>query len=185
MTENELYTLIMSWENMDLVVRHISDFPENLDRLMNIALNDQLDKSWRAMYLAEIIHEKHPKLIVPFLPLMTEFLLITQNAGKKRHLLKLISLHDIPEEKLALLLNFCIEEFTNAAEPIAVRVHAMQILFNIAQKEPDFAGELIELIEHEIEFHGSAGISSRGGNLLKKLFLLKNKGAIQQGQDVS
>jgi hypothetical protein len=174
MTENELYTLIQSWENIALVVQLISDFPENLDRLMSIAMNDQLDKSWRAMYLAEMIHEKHPKLIVPFLPVMTEFLLTTQNASKKRHLLKLISLHDIPEEKLALLLNFSIEEFTNAAEPIAVRVHAMQILFNIAHKEPDFAGELIGLIEHESEYHGSAGISSRGRKLLKKLYELRD-----------
>lgn len=175
MTENELYTLILSWENIDLVVQYISDFPENLDRLLSIALNDQLDKSWRAMYLAEIIHEKHPKLIVPFLPVMTEFLLSTQNASKKRHLLKLISLHDIPEEKMALLLNFCTEVFANSSEPIAVRVHAMQILFNIALKEPDFANELIDLIEHEIEYHGSAGISSRGGKLLKKLYELKDK----------
>ncbi|MDP3434554.1 MAG: hypothetical protein Q8T04_16560 [Bacteroidota bacterium] len=174
MTENELYTLILSWENIALVVQHISIFPENLDRLMSIALNDQLDKSWRAMYLAEMIHEKHPELILPFLPLMTEFLLTTQNASKKRHLLKLISLHDIPEEKMALLLNFCIEEFTNPEEPIAVRVHAMQILFNIAQKEPDFTGELINLIEHEIEYHGSAGISSRGRKLLKKLYNIKS-----------
>jgi predicted nucleic acid-binding OB-fold protein len=70
---------------------------------------------------------------------------------------------------MAILLNFCIEVFTNAAEDIAVRVHAMQILFNIARKEPDFAGELIELIEHEMEYHGSAGISSRGRKLLKRL----------------
>jgi hypothetical protein len=49
----------------------------------------------------------------------------------------------------------------------------MQILFNIAQKEPDFSGELIELIEHEMEYHGSAGIASRGGKLLKKLYAVK------------
>ncbi len=46
-------------------------------------MNDRLDKSWRAMYLAEIIHEKHTELILPFLPVMTEFLLATQNASKK------------------------------------------------------------------------------------------------------
>jgi hypothetical protein len=68
-----------------------------------------------------------------------------------------------------LLLIFCIAVFTNSAEPIAIRVHAMQTLFNIAGKEPDFAGELTELIEHELEFHGSAGLVSRGRKLLKKL----------------
>jgi hypothetical protein len=87
--------------------------------------------------------------------------------------LKLISLNDIQEENMAVLLNFSIEVFTNAAEPVAVRVHAMQILFNIAQKEPDFSGELIELIEHELEYHGSAGLASRGKKILKKL--VKNK----------
>lgn len=174
MTENELYTLIQSWESIALVVQHISDFPENLDRLMSIAMNDQLDKSWRAMYLAEMIHEKHSKLITPYLPSMTNFVLTTQNASKKRHLLKLISLHDIPEERMADLLNFCIEVFTNAAEPVAVRVHAMQILYNISLAEPDFSGELIDLIENEIEYHGSAGISSRGRKLLKKLYELRD-----------
>jgi hypothetical protein len=104
---------------------------------------------------------------------MTSFLMTTQNASKKRHLLKLISLNEIQQENMAALLNFCIDEFTNAAEPVAVRVYAMQILFNIAQKEPDFSGELIELIEHEMEYHGSAGIASRGGKLLKKLYAVK------------
>jgi hypothetical protein len=103
---------------------------------------------------------------------MTYFVQTTQNAGKKRHLLKLISLHDIPEERMADLLNYCIDVFTSPLEPIAVRVHAMQILFNIAQKEPDFAGELIELIRNEIEYRGSAGIASRGRKLLKKLIAL-------------
>ncbi len=173
MTENEIYALIVSWENMPLVLRHISDSPENLDRLMSIALNDQLDKSWRAMYLAEIIHEKNPKLIRPFLPAMTDFLLTTKNSSKKRHILKLISLNDIPEEKMAVLLNYCIDIFISA-EPVAVRVHAMQILYNIAQKETDFAGELISLIETEIEFHGSAGIASRGRKLLKKLYMMRS-----------
>jgi hypothetical protein len=151
MTENELLTLIQSWENLALVMRHISDFPERLDVLMNIALDDHQDRNWRAVWMIDRIHEKHPELILPFLPVMTDFLMTTQNAGKKRHLLKLISLHDIPEEKIAILLNYCLKVFTTAAEPIAVRVHAMQILFNIAKKEPDFTGELIDLIEHEIE----------------------------------
>lgn len=119
--------------------------------------------------MVDKIHEKHPELVVPYFPALTDFVLSTQNAGKKRHLLKLISLHDIPEENMALLLNYCTEVFSNATEPVAVRVHAMQILFNIAQKEPDFAGELIELIKQETEYHGSAGIRSRGQKIIQKL----------------
>lgn len=170
MTENEVQILIRSWENLAILVRYISDYPEYLNLIMDKVLDDRKPENWSAAWMVDKIHDRHPDLVLPYLPVMTEFVLTTKSAGKKRHLLKLISLHDIPEEKMALLFNFCFEVFTNSTEPVAVRVHAMQILFNIAQKEPDFTGELINLIENEIELHGSAGIASRGRKLLLKLY---------------
>jgi len=176
MNEAELQKLIESWKNVDLIARYISDHPEHLNALMKIALNDVQHENWRASWMVDKIHEKHPDLIIPYIQDMTNFLLTTHDSSKKRHLLKLISINEIQKENLALLLNFCTEVFTNPDEPVAVRVHAMQTLFNIAQREPDFTGELIDLIEHEVEFHGSAGISSRGKKLLKKLYnSIKNK----------
>lgn len=173
MTENNLRSLIQSWENIALLVRYIADYPEHLGIIMTKVLDDSKPEHWRAAWMVDKIHQRHPELIFPYLQAITDFVLITQNAGKKRHLLKLISLNDIQDKNMAVLLNFCLEVFTNAAEPVAVRVHAMQILYNIAQKEPDFSGELIELIENEMEYHGSAGLASRGKKLLKKL--IKNK----------
>jgi hypothetical protein len=170
MTENEVQILIRSWENLAILVRYISDYPEYLNLITDKVLDDRKPENWRAAWMVDKIHDRHPDLVLPYLPVLTEFVLTTKSAGKKRHLLKLISLHDIPVEKMALLFNFCFEVFTNSTEPVAVRVHAMQILFNIAQKEPDFTGELINLIENEIELHGSAGIASRGRKLLLKLY---------------
>jgi hypothetical protein len=169
MTENEIQSLIQSWENIALLVRYIGDYPEHLDIIMTKVLDDSQPENWRAAWMVDKIQERHPELVFPYLQTMTDFVLTTQNTGKKRHLLKLVSLYEIKDENMAVLLNYCIEVFTNATEPVAVRVHAMQILFNIAQKEPDFSGELIELIEHELEYHGSAGLASRGKKLLKKL----------------
>jgi len=169
MTSSEMLDLLKSGDNTPLIAIYITEHPELIETLMNIALTDCPDTSWRAAWTADKIHEHHPELIVPYLPAMINFALKTADSGKKRHLLKLISLHPIAEDDMARVLHFCIEIFTSAAEPIAVRVHAMQILFNIAQKEPDFTGELIDLIEHEIEYHGSAGIKSRGRKLLEKL----------------
>lgn len=169
LSEDELLALIQSWENLALVIMHISDHPEHLDALMKLALDDRQARNWRAAWMVDKIHEKHPELVIPYLPLMTDFVMTTHNAGKKRHFLKLISLHELPQEKMGQLLDFCIEILTSPIEPIAVRAHAMQVLYNIALKEPDFAPELIELIQHEIEYHGSAGINSRGKNIIKKL----------------
>ena len=176
MTSAELIDLLKSGDNISLIAMHIGAHPELVETLMSITLKDGPDSSWRTAWTADKIHEHHPELIVPYLPSMIDFAVRTLNSGKKRHLLKLISLHDIPDEKMALLLNHCIQVFSDATEAIAVRVHAMQILFRIAEKEPGFTGELIGLIEHEIEFHGSAGIASRGRKLLKKLCAMEKSG---------
>ena len=168
-SEKEISLMVHSWESIPLVINEISNFPQHLKALMKLTFDESDLRNWRAAWMVDKIHDNHPELIVPYLPAMTDFVLTTGNVGKKRHLLKLISLHSIPQERMVDMLNFCIDTFTSAKEPVAVRVHAMQVLFNIAQSEPGFTGELIDLIEHEIEFHGSAGISSRGRKLLKKL----------------
>lgn len=169
LAENELLELIKSWENLALVVKHIGNYPEHLGALMQLVFDDSSARNWRAAWMIDKIHEKHPDLILPYLPAITDFVLTTKNDGKKRHLLKLISMHEIPEDRMAVMLNYSIDVFTSPAEPIAVRAHAMQVLFNIAQKETDLAGELIEIIQHECEYHGSAGIAARGRQLIKKL----------------
>ena len=172
LSDYELLAIIQSWENLALVVKHIEDHPEHLDVLMKLALDDSEDRNWRAAWMVDKIHEKHPELVIPYLPVMADFVMTTHSAGKKRHLLKLISLHELPQDKMGELLNFCIDTFTSAHEPIAVRAHAMQVLYQIALAEPDFATELIELIQQEMEYHGSAGISARGRKIIQKLLQL-------------
>jgi hypothetical protein len=174
MTGKELKDLIRSWKNLSLIVDYMCEHPDDLDLLVKLALGDSQPRNYRAVWMVEKIHDKHPEFVLPYLPSMTDFVLQTKNSGKKRHLLKLISLHPIQDEKIGTMLEFCLRTFTNAEEEIAVRVHAMQILCNIAESEPDLIGELIDVIENEIEYHGSAGIASRGRKLLAKLYKMKN-----------
>jgi hypothetical protein len=141
--------------------------------ILRKAMDDSNEDNWRAAWMIDKIHEQHPALITPFLPTITQFVIKTTKHGKKRHFLKLISLYPIAPENEALLLNFCFDVFTSSSETIAVKVHAMQILYTIALQEPEFAGELIEQIEHELEFHNSAGLSSRARKLLPHLYKIK------------
>lgn len=169
MTENDLREMIDSWDKLLITIDFISDHPEHIGILMNIAMDDSLKDSWRACWLINKIQEKQPLLFETYVDRIIDFLLKTNDSSKKREFLRLICLYSIPEEKAGLMLDFCINQFTSASEPIAVRVHAMQILFNISETEPDLKYELIQLIEHELEYHSSAGIKSRGGKLLLKL----------------
>lgn len=169
MTKDELMDLIDSWENLQYLQNEIVRNPEMYLLLTEIAFYNDNPKSWRAAYLIDKINDNYPDLLLPFLNEMIEQLKIERSESKKRHFLKLISMNDLPLEQLGFLTDFCICVFTSAKEPVAVRVHAMQVLYNISEKQPDLKPETLLIIEHEMENHFSAGILSRGNKLAQKL----------------
>lgn len=169
MTKGELYNLLIAGENVPILVDFFVEQPDQINHLIDLALLDTRKGTWRAMWITDKIHEQRPELITPFLEQMHESIKTINDESKLRHLLKIISLNDIPENHLSYLLDYSIQQLTNAERPVAIRVHAMQILFQISEQEPDFKPELIQLIEHEMEYHATGGIKSRGKRLLKKL----------------
>lgn len=171
MTKEDLIVLIDSWENLSFTINEISNHPENFDILMDIALNHSEHKSWRAAYLADKIHDVHPELLFPYIEILIQKLKVLDNKSKKRHFLKLISMNELPVKYYGFLVDYCITTLSSE-EPPANRVHAMQILYNISLKEPDLKYELIHIIEHEMEYHATPGIISRGNRLLNQLHKL-------------
>ena len=169
MSEKELLELLDSWDNFEITIMECSKHSNNFKLLMKIALYSKTPKSWRAAYIADRIHDKIPELLLPYLNDIIVQLKDEKNNGKKRHFLKLISLNNIETKHHGFLVEYCINAFTSAKEAIAVRVHAMQILFNISEKETELKPEILAIIEHEMEYHSTAGILSRGSKLAKKL----------------
>ncbi len=169
MTEKELLEIIDSWENIEITVLEISKHPDSFRLLMKIALYNEEQISWRAAYIADKIHDNYRELILPYLNDIILQLKKEKNSSKKRHFLKLISMNNIDTGYHGFLVDYCLNAFTSAKEPPAVRVHAMQILFNISEKEPELKPEILAIIEHEMEYHSTAGILSRGLKLAKKL----------------
>ncbi|MDX8338438.1 hypothetical protein SLH46_04530 [Draconibacterium sp. IB214405] len=170
MTEQELFDHLDAWENIEIIAASMLNDPAQFNTLVQLALNDTRKKSWRAAYLVDKIHDEKPELLQPYLPALVEQLKTEQNASKRRHWLKLISMNKIDEAHFGFLFDFCINTFTSGNEAIAVRVHAMQILYNISEMEPDLKPEVLQLIEQEMEYHPTAGIRSRGKKLATKLF---------------
>jgi len=175
MEKIDFLSLLDSWDNFKLVLLQLQNQPEAIPELMEIAIKGKHKNSWRAIYLADKIHEKQPELIQPYIGEITERLKEEKHLGRRRHFLKLISLNKIPELHFGFLVDHCMNTFTSAKEPIANRVHAMQILYNISDEEPGLKPELLEIIQHEIEYHPTPGIRSRGTKLAKKLQKQINK----------
>ncbi|MBN1820448.1 MAG: hypothetical protein JXR31_16760 [Prolixibacteraceae bacterium] len=168
MKKEEILSLMESWENVAILIQEIGNHPEHYDFLMDLALNSKEKNSWRAAWMVDKIHENHPELILPYKEQIIQKLKTNTDLSKKRHFLKQLSLIEIPEKHYGFLVDYCLNALSSA-EPPAVRVHAMQILFNISEKEKDLKPELIHVIEQEIEYRSTAGIISRGTRLLKKL----------------
>ena len=66
------------------------------------------------------------------------------------------------------MVDICFNFLLSQDEPVAIRVFAMTVLGNIAQKWPELKNELRMAIEENMEF-GSAGFKSRGKKELKRL----------------
>jgi len=124
--------------------------------------------SWRSCWIIDNASADCPELLTDKLPEIIGALMSTKDGSLKRHFTRILSRYDIPEDYIVVLVNKCFELLL-PSEPAAVRVFAMQVLFNIAIQLPDIKGELISVIENMREEGGSAGFINRSGKLLQKL----------------
>ncbi len=142
---------------------------QRFDQLIELFLNDHHRVAQRAAWILGFSAEAHPQLILPHLKSLLKNL---QKPGihdaVKRNALRIVALLELPDALMGLAADICFDFLANPKEPVAIRVHAMQVLYNISLKEPDLADELCLLIEDGMH-HGSAGFRSRGRKILKAL----------------
>ncbi len=169
MDKQELKEMIDSWLDTEWLQQEIIHKPELYQLLVDLAFYSNEKNSWRAAYILDKITDSRPDLLVPYLKPMIEQLKVESNSSKKRHFLKLISQNEIPKAYIGFMFDYCLQTISSGKEPPAVRVHAMQNLFNIAQEYPELRGEILSVIEHEMEYHSTAGIKARGKKLVNKL----------------
>lgn len=170
MKKEDLLEMIASWENLNLFSRHMIDHPDDLRLLAEVAFDDSKQEFWRAAWVLDKINTGHPELIKPYLPSLFKALRKTGNYSKMRHFLRIITYHSIPVRQRGFLFDYCLNTFTGQSLPVAVRAHALQIVYNLTQDEPGLRPELIHILEHESVLQESAGIRARVRNLLSSLY---------------
>lgn len=169
MNKEEIEAQIADWHNSDYLSAYFANNPENLDQLLALVFDDSKKRNWIAAWVLDKLNERKPELLTPLLPRLISQIDQTKNHAKLRHYLKILSLHPAPADLAGKLFEQCFQIFTNPAYAVAIRVHAMQVLYEISQSEPELKPELILLIENEMEIHPTPGIKSRGKRLLSML----------------
>ena len=91
-----------------------------------------------------------------------------------RNSMRILSSQDVPERLQGYLLEICFDFLMSTKVPVAIKVHAMQVIFNISQNEPDLLNELRMVIEEQMPY-GTTGFKSRGRKILKRIGKLRNE----------
>lgn len=76
--------------------------------------------------------------------------------------------YEIPEEQQGVLIDLCFKYMVSELYPVAVKVHAMQIIYNHVLLYPELKEELVTVIEDQMA-NNSVGFKSRGQRILRQL----------------
>jgi hypothetical protein len=159
----------LSRPNTDLVAGLVLQKHELFDELFQVFLGNEEPVSRRAAWVVDLVSEKNPHLLEPRIPEIIRMLPEFGHDGLKRHSMRMLARSPLPSgELLGTLMNICFDWLVSADEAIATKVHCMELLYRIAQVEPDLRKELADTIEWRLN-EASAGFKNRGQKLLRRL----------------
>ncbi|HNW99667.1 MAG TPA: hypothetical protein PKK00_14770 [Bacteroidales bacterium] len=143
---------------------------ELIPEILKLAFIDKHPISVRAANTIEIIDSENPGLIEPYYNKIINGLVKFKTSGVKRCLLKIFTRHtNLKNEKqLCILINYCFEKLANTEEDVAIKVYALQILYDFSEKEPDIKNELILAIKDQLPKNSEA-FKNYGNKIIKKL----------------
>ncbi len=151
-----------------ICAEYIVKNPELLDFLFEIIKKEEHKKNWRAAWILDHVYASKPQLLNGYENRMIQLFMQTKSSSIQRIIGKLLSFSHIKDKADGDFLNKCFELLIAAQTPVAVKVHAMQLIFNISDKYPELKPELKIVIEENIP-HNSVGFKSRANKILKKL----------------
>jgi hypothetical protein len=158
----------MSRRNTDFIAHSIDNDSDSFKDLMELVFHGAEPLPSRASWVVTAVTEKYPELLKPYLKKIIAHMDKFEHPGTRRNLLRYLASINLPLSLQGKLFDMCSGFILSRTEPIAIKAHSMQIMFNIAQKEPDLKNE-VRLILEELEHHESAGIKSRSAKLLRSL----------------
>lgn len=161
----------MSRNNTDYVTEIILKNPDLFHEAFDLVILNEEPVSRRAIWALDVISEANPSLMLPHLDKLIENFSKFNHDGLKRHTLRILSRYDIPEDREVEVLEMCFQFLHSDKESIAARFYAMEVLYNLSEKEKDLKHELIAVLEF-LPPQKSTGLRN---HILKLLEKLKNE----------
>lgn len=139
------------------------------DELLACMLGDDPLLSQRAAWPIGKVLDAYAWHLLPHLATLREHLQTDHiHPAIPRNILRGLTFLSIPEDEQGEWLDLCFGYLQDPKQPVAIRVHAMQVAFNLSQPYPELQQELHMIITAHVS-EGSAGFKSRAKKLLKNL----------------
>ncbi|MCB0642433.1 MAG: hypothetical protein KDC44_12375 [Phaeodactylibacter sp.] len=142
--------------------------PERMAELMGYFLGPDQKMAQKAAWAFMHIADANLDLVRPYTADLVYVLGKEVHVAVHRNGARILAELDIPEELMGIAADHCFRLLMDPKVTVAVRVHAMTILWQICKKEPDLAPELKLVLEDQLP-HGSAGFKNRGQKILKAI----------------
>lgn len=143
----EIISSEMSRKNTDFVKEIVLKQPALFYEVLDLVFLNEEPVSRRAIWAIDVISEAKPLLMAPYLGQLIANLPKFKHDGLKRHSLRILSRFDIPEEREVEVLEICFQFLHSDKESIAARLFALEVLYNLSEKEKDLKHELLAALE--------------------------------------
>ena len=151
------------------IVTYIERNPTVFEELMQCFFDTDYRMNQKATWSLGKLVENNPTLIEPYLEQMIDKLEDQEIlVGLKRNIYRTLQWATVPEKLEGKMLDMSFKDLMSRSEPVAVRVFAMTVAFNIAIKYPELAAELKQVLATDLP-HGSAGYKARAKKLIKAI----------------
>ena len=152
----------------DLLMGEVIKSESKFKALLQLALQEKDPIAWRAAWVLDGSDELKPGLARKHISKIVKALPGLESLGSLRSLLRLLTRYDIPEEEQGLLIDLCFSYLVSEQYPVAVKAHAMQVIYHHVLLYPELKGELIAVIEDQAK-NNSVGFKARGSILIKQM----------------
>jgi len=151
------------------VVAYVGESQDRLAEVLTLAEDREVKLAQRASWPLSYIFDAHPEMINPNVPRMLKLLDEPVHDAIPRAVLRAFAqVPKLPEDYWGEILEVAYEKLQNPKVPVAIRVHCMQIIFNVSRFIPELGEELKLILETQMT-EASAGFQSRARKLIKKL----------------
>jgi hypothetical protein len=153
---------------IDMLINAVGVDKKTISYIAGLVINSPEPIPMRAAWALEGLDRNHPHLLNPHLKTLIKSINTFKHTGTKRNILKILTRKTISRDQQGLLINYCFEWLVDKAEPVAVKVYAMQIIMNHTKEYPEIKQELKETLEELYEI-SSPGFKSKANHIFRSL----------------